>query len=421
MYHLACGPLDAATTRGSSSASSRTSAHTWCSSSTGTAPASGCAGSSGGARRCAAEVGGGARLRPHRLPARGGRRPRLRRAGVRRRPRARAGESLQDVLGRDAAEAYLRGGAADLRRGPAGREARLAGPGRGPGRAHGLSAIGPAGAPRARAAPRRAQRRDRRGRPRCPRAGDPRRDGRRAGGGDARARAEHEADELVTEARTAAARAPELDPFLELIEAADDIADCVEEAAFYATLLPAGDPGGEVATPGAADRRLVLDGLAGVPSRGPAERRAQARRPTRGDGRVPGRRASGDRARARDRRDPARGPPGAGVPRRSRAALFVVVELTRSFEEAADALMHGAPPAARAHAGTSGRLRVGCRRRAARRPQRPRCPPDRSAGEHVYLLGDSSVPLPDAPRSAPRRTGWPGWRAPGCASRRPPS
>jgi uncharacterized protein Yka (UPF0111/DUF47 family) len=43
---------------------------------------------------------------------------------------------------------------------------------------------------------------------------------------------EHEADALVTEARTTVAHAPDLGAFLTLVEAADDIADCAEEAAF---------------------------------------------------------------------------------------------------------------------------------------------------------------------------------------------
>ena len=75
-----------------------------------------------------------------------------------------------------------------------------------------------------------------------------------------------------------------------------------------------------------------------------AEPRAAARRTARGHGRVPRGRASGDRAGARDRRCAARGASGAGRARARSAGVgpFVVVELTRSFEEAADALMHSA-------------------------------------------------------------------------------
>jgi len=61
-------------------------------------------------------------------------------------------------------------------------------------------------------------------------------------------RSEHEADAILGEVRDAVTRAPELRPFVDLLEAADDIADCAEEAAFYATLLPAGHLSGEVRT-----------------------------------------------------------------------------------------------------------------------------------------------------------------------------
>ena len=78
---------------------------------------------------------------------------------------ARAGESLEDVLGAEAAKAYLR---AVLRICSEGcrRQEGVAGPGRGPGGADEVSALGPARDPRARVASRRAERRDRGGRAR---------------------------------------------------------------------------------------------------------------------------------------------------------------------------------------------------------------------------------------------------------------
>ena len=75
--------------------------------------------------------------------------------------------------------------------------------------------------------------------------------------------------------------------------------------------------------------------------------------------------------------------------------LFVIVELTRAFEEAADALMHSAhllreqtlARVVRSEPPPRARRRMPRPRRRRRRPR-----PD----EHVYVLGDPSLPVPDA-------------------------
>jgi uncharacterized protein Yka (UPF0111/DUF47 family) len=58
------------------------------------------------------------------------------------------------------------------------------------------------------------------------------------------------ADELVNRARSASARSDASDFFRLIVEAADDIADALEDAAFHLTLMPASGPCGE------ADARL---------------------------------------------------------------------------------------------------------------------------------------------------------------------
>ena len=58
------------------------------------------------------------------------------------------------------------------------------------------------------------------------------------------------ADELVNRARSSAARSDSSDFFRLIVEAADDVADALEDAAFHLTLMPASGTGGE------ADARL---------------------------------------------------------------------------------------------------------------------------------------------------------------------
>ena len=156
-------------------------------------------------------------------------------------------------------------------------------------------------------------------------------------------RLEQEADAVLGEARAVAARAPDMQPVLDLLEAADDIADCAEEAAFYATLLPAGKPTGAVRSHVRQIAGLVL--AAAREYLRAVELSAELRRG--------GPRAEIDafleaahRAIALERdTDTAQREVHRALAADAEsydASLFVTVELTRSFEEAADALMHSA-------------------------------------------------------------------------------
>jgi pyruvate,orthophosphate dikinase len=209
--------------------------------------------------------------------------------------------------------------------------------------------------------------------------------------------AEHEADALVTEVRNAVARAPDLGPFLEIVEAADDIADCAEEAAFYTTLLPAGHPAGGVRPQVRRIARLVL-----AASREYLRAVLLSVELRRGGPREEMDAFLGAAYRAialeRETDDAQRAIHQALVAEaeESGVALFVVVELTRAFEEAADALMHSAH-LLREHA----LARVVRSDSSARRAPEPAPAPAPSVapvvtGEHVYVVGDPSLPVPDA-------------------------
>jgi len=206
-------------------------------------------------------------------------------------------------------------------------------------------------------------------------------------------RAEHQADVLLTEARTAAARAPELAQVLELLEAADDIADCGEEAAFYATLLAPGQPAGDVRERVRGIAGLVLGAsreylravelsseLRRGGPRGEVDAFLEAAHETIAlEHQTDHAQRSVHKALAAED-DPAG------------TAMFVVVELTRAFEETADALMHSAH-LLRALA----LARVVGSEGAARGPVRAVVPSSRAEADgHLYLLGDSSTPVPDA-------------------------
>ena len=211
------------------------------------------------------------------------------------------------------------------------------------------------------------------------------------------ATAEHQADELVGEARLTVGRAPDLGPVLELVEAADDIADCGEEAAFYATLLLARRPAGDVPLQLRRMARLVL-----------AASRAYLRAVQLSvELRRGGPREEVDAflsaahevitlEHATDEAQRAVHQAMVADATESGAAQFVVIELTRAFEEAADALMHAAH-LVREH--TLARL-VGSEAVARRTSD---APPARNAAlslpvqaDHVYVLGDPHLPVPDA-------------------------
>jgi pyruvate,orthophosphate dikinase len=214
--------------------------------------------------------------------------------------------------------------------------------------------------------------------------------------------AEHEADELVSEARIAAARDSDLEPFLDLVEAADDIADCAEEAAFYATLLGAGHPVAGVRPHVRLIARLVLDAAReylravqlslDLRRGGPREDMdafLEAAYHT-----VTLERETDDAQRVVHQALVAEAT-GFGTD------LFVVVELTRAFEEAADALMHSAhlireQTLARV-VGSESVLRrtVDTAYHPVPAVTQPAVTQPAVTGEHVYLLGDRSLPVPD--------------------------
>lgn len=206
-------------------------------------------------------------------------------------------------------------------------------------------------------------------------------------------RGEHEADAVLGEARAAATRAPDLQPLLELLEAADDIADCAEEAAFYAKLLPPGHPTGAVREHVRRIAALVL--TASREYLRAVELSSELRRGSpRADMDAFLEAAYKAIALEHDTDDAQRAVHTAlaagGEPDGS--AQFVVVELTRSFEEASDALMHSAHLLrGRALAQVVGSESV--LELAAEPPPQGPPPP---VGEHVYLLEAAAAVIPDA-------------------------
>jgi uncharacterized protein Yka (UPF0111/DUF47 family)/phosphohistidine swiveling domain-containing protein len=209
--------------------------------------------------------------------------------------------------------------------------------------------------------------------------------------------AEHQADVLVGETRLAVGRAPDLGPFLELVEAADDIADCGEEAAFYATLLPDGHPAGGVRPQVRRIARLVLTASRAylravqlsveLRRGGPREEM---------DAFLSAAHEAITLEHSTDEAQRAVHQAMVAEAADSGAAQFVVIELTRAFEEAADALMHAAH-LVRKH--TLARL-VGSeavpRRAADAPPARSSVVSSPGRADHVYVLGDPRLPVPDA-------------------------
>jgi pyruvate, orthophosphate dikinase len=206
--------------------------------------------------------------------------------------------------------------------------------------------------------------------------------------------AEREADGLVGQARVAVTRGSDLAPLLELIQAADDIADSGEEAAFYTTLLAADSIGADVRSRVRGIARIVLTAAReylravqlgtelhrGRPREDVDDFLAAVHRVIELE------READDAQRAVHRALVADGHRGEGM-------LFVVVELSRAFEEASDALMHCAH-LLREHTLT----RVVRSEAGYRRPEaalvRPRGLDGVPRSKHVYVLGDASGPVP---------------------------
>ena len=202
---------------------------------------------------------------------------------------------------------------------------------------------------------------------------------------------ESEADDLVSEVRAATERIDEAAWLLELVEAADDIADNLEEAAFYITLLAPGRPSRVVAERIRRMCALVL---------------ASARQHLRAlylAGEVQGGGAREDMdafleavysvvSLERDADQAQRDVHAAIVEQQCEATeLFVLVEVTRGLEEAADALMHSAQRLRDQVLG--GVVRAGT---PARRPTPPGARPSSTTqlGGDLYVIGDADGPLP---------------------------
>ena len=153
---------------------------------------------------------------------------------------------------------------------------------------------------------------------------------------------EREADAVVNRVRAAAARVEDPGPFLDLVEAADDVADSLEEAAYYFDLLAHGRPAGHVR--GRARRlaalvltaareylRAVQFGRA-VQRGGPREEMDAFLEAVH---RVVALERETDEIQRSVHAALVAEVEGAGE-------LFVLVEATRALEEAADSLMHSA-------------------------------------------------------------------------------
>ena len=209
-------------------------------------------------------------------------------------------------------------------------------------------------------------------------------------------RAEHEADALVRDARAAAQRAPDLEALVAVVEAADDIADCAEEAAFYATLLPAGGPAGDVRVHVGRIASLVVE--AGRAYLSATQLSEELRRGGPREDMDAFLQATHRAIALEHETDDAQRAVHEGLAAGSAgcdATLFVVVELTRSFEEAADALMHGAHLLREQALTRMVRSDSGVRRGASVAPDAapPRAP---VVSEHVYVIGEASGPIPGA-------------------------
>jgi len=153
---------------------------------------------------------------------------------------------------------------------------------------------------------------------------------------------ERRADELVNGVRAAASRAEDPAPFLEIVEAGDDVADSLEEASYYFSLLAQGHPSGAVRARARRLTALVLAAARAYLRAVMLGREVQRGGPREDmDGFLEAVHRVVDLERETD--EVQRSVHGALVAEVEAAAeLFVLVEATRALEEAADALMHAA-------------------------------------------------------------------------------
>ena len=153
---------------------------------------------------------------------------------------------------------------------------------------------------------------------------------------------EQRADELVNEVRGASARAEDPAPFLDLVREADDVADALEEATYFWSLLPQGRVSGNVLNESQRMMALVLDAARShlravhlgreIQRGGPSEDMDSFLEATH---RIV--------ALERDTDDALRKVQAALVGEVDAAGeLFVIAQATQACEEAADALMRAA-------------------------------------------------------------------------------
>ena len=201
---------------------------------------------------------------------------------------------------------------------------------------------------------------------------------------------EHAADEIVSRVRAYLERTDEPEALLALVEAADDIADSLEDAAFNLTLLRAPGPGPEIAGQLRGMCRMVLASarahlravtLAADVQRGASREEMDAFLEAAHEV-VSLERETDDAQRAVHAALVASSPPAAD--------LFVLVEVTGALEQAADALMHTALLLRDQVLDRAVRSQAPVRRsEAAVAPERVL-----PSSEDVYVLGETAGPLP---------------------------
>ena len=153
---------------------------------------------------------------------------------------------------------------------------------------------------------------------------------------------ERRADELVKDIRVAAHRTEDPVPFLEIVEATDDVADSLEEASYYLSLLAQGHPTGTVRARARRLTALVLAAARAYLRAAVLGREVQRGGPHEDmDNFLEAVHHVVELERETD--EVQRSVHGALVAEVETAGeLFVLVEATRALEEAADALMHAA-------------------------------------------------------------------------------
>jgi len=206
---------------------------------------------------------------------------------------------------------------------------------------------------------------------------------------------EQRADELVNDVRGASADAEEPVPFRELVEQADDVADNLEEAAYYWSLLPQGRIAGDVLKESRQIVNLVLEAARSylravhlgraVQRGGPREDMDSFLEATH---RIV--------ALERDTDDALRTVQAALVGESDAAAgeLFVLAHATQACEEAADALMRTARLLHRQVLGDAVRSERPSSRPAPS-PSRPAAAGAQShSAEELYVIGRRDVEVP---------------------------